>query len=205
MSRLTHTHGKVEQYSVWTESAIYANQIKNGFKILSQISIFSRRWECLSLVWRKVKLVVEFVFDYVQQTVVCIVRMNENDHNWHWNKGSLNTSKYKVLTKHDNQGENRRNYNQLWMRMFSQIRRPFANLIFQALLLSELCKYFIAFHRFYHFQLSIQMLTFVYKWELFDSKIAFQTKGIFEIQMKIFPNQGCAWIQMKIFPNHGYA
>ena len=66
------------------------------------------------------------------------------------------------------------------MRMFSQIRRPFANLIFQALLLSELCKYFIAFHRFYHFQLSIQMLTFVYKWELFDSKIA-------------FPNQGYIW------------
>ena len=34
---------------------------------------------------RNVKLVVEFVFDYVQQTVVCIVRirMNENDHNWH--------------------------------------------------------------------------------------------------------------------------
>ena len=66
------------------------------------------------------------------------------------------------------------------MRMFSQIRRPFANLIFQALLLSELCKYFIAFHRFYHFQLSIQMLTFAYKWELFDSKIA-------------FPNQGYIW------------
>ena len=64
--------------------------------------------------------------------------------------------------------------------MFSQIRRPFTNLIFQALLLSELCKYFIAFHRFYHFQLSIQMLTFVYKWELFDSKIA-------------FPNQGYIW------------
>ena len=35
-------------------------------------------------------------------------------------------------------------------------------------------------------------------------RLHFQTKGIFEIQMKIFPNQGCAWIQMKIFPNQGY-
>ena len=105
------------------------------------------------------------------------------------------------------------------MRMFSQIRRPFANLIIQALLLSELCKYFIAFHRFYHFQLSIQMLTFVYKWELFDSKIAFPNQGyiwnsneniskprvclnsneniskprVWLNSNEIFPNLGCAW------------
>ena len=36
-------------------------------------------------------------------------------------------------------------------------------------------------------------------------RLHFQTKGIFKIQMKIFPNQGCAWIQMKIFPNLGCA